>query len=209
LTGLPASSEPRSPPPHRNECPDAEPGQNKWIEHNARDCAPVHHEEDSSPNASAVRCNRAIKLPSRDPGFAPGRQQTADGHPTYRGQEGETLPAFDSHVAPLMLRQTVFGNRPAHPGPPTSHWGHSLQRCWRMAPVLVDDHLRIARKKAGGGFGTAAACSLFADMNEQAEVRRRRAAECGRAARIVYASVSYSINVSRSELAACMMAADR
>ena len=72
----------------------------------------------------------------------------------------------------------------------------------------VDDHLGIASKKAGDGFGTVAACSLFADMNEQAEVCRRRAAECGRAARIVYASVAYSINVSRSELAACMMAAD-
>jgi hypothetical protein len=91
-----------------------------------------------------------------------------------------------------------------------------LQRCWRMEPVLVRSRpakplmtiLGIASKKAGGGFGTAAACSLFADMNEQAEVCRRRAAECGRAARIVYASVAYSINVSRSELAACMMAAD-
>jgi len=36
-----------------------------------------------------------------------------------------------------MPRQIVFGNRPAHPGPPTSHWGHSLQRCWCMEPVLV------------------------------------------------------------------------
>jgi hypothetical protein len=68
------------PPPQDGESPGNKPGQNEWIEHNARDRIPMHHEEDSSAAARRVSRKRAIRLPDCDPGFVLGRQKTAYDH---------------------------------------------------------------------------------------------------------------------------------
>ena len=97
------------PPPQSNQAPANQPAQNERAEYNARDRAPVHHEIDSGADACRVSGERAIKLPSCDPRFAPGREQTGHDEPNHREQEGENLPAFHLRSARATI---LFGDRP-------------------------------------------------------------------------------------------------
>ena len=80
LDAAPGSS---YPPRQGNESAGNEPGQDKGKDHDACDRIPVRHEEDSSAYACRVSRERAIKPPSCDPGFVPGREQSAHDHPNH------------------------------------------------------------------------------------------------------------------------------
>ena len=80
LDAAPGSS---YPPPQGNESAGDEPRQDNGNDRDARDRIPMRHEEDRSARTCRVSRERAIKPPSCDPGFVPGREQTAHDHPNH------------------------------------------------------------------------------------------------------------------------------